>query len=324
MTIEVRALDNEIYPISDKVPSEFENYHIPGSRVISSNASFGNFLLQEMKLDGCSIVYTILRAEKEVSFRISSPEPILHGWVALKGDFEHNINGETVIIKESGFNFIYTPRLNATSLFKEGHDYVAIKLFYPSNFVLQQLSYFPALARFKEDLEHEKLSVISHKPEFLTPLMFDQIHQLLHSPYSPNVVRFHSDIMNQLLVLMLKEVAEERVGNNKYSLQYIESVHAAKSFIDSHLSHHYTIPQIASKVRINQQKLKKGFKEVFGLGVYGYQLQERLKIAKAELEQTRKSIKEISRNAGYKRANNFSAAFKKKYRIHPFEVRKNN
>ncbi len=107
-----------------------------------------------------------------------------------------------------------------------------------------------------------------------------------------------------------------------------ELIYAAKEFIDSHLSTHYSILQIAREIGINEQDLKKGFKELFGKGMFEYLLSERLTIARVKIEDTTKPVKEIAYAAGYKSAGNFSTAFKKKFGKNPLawrrDYKKNN
>ncbi len=201
------------------------------------------------------------------------------------------------------------------------NEYVSIFLVYPNDFIRQQLAYFPSIENLKYLIE-KQISAISSSPTFMSAKMFDCVHTILHSPYSETTHRFHTDIGKHLLRLMLQEVTRAGHTEFKYSLEYLERIHAAKNYIDSNLLRHNTIHQIARKVGLNEIKLKRGFKEVFGKGLYGYRKQERLKIAKAALEQTTKPIKEISKSTGYKSSNNFSIAFKKLFGISPSQIRK--
>lgn len=324
MNIEVSTLDFKSYPLSDNVSKDLEGNHIPGSKVIYSQGAFGFLFSQEITLNMCSILYSILHAEEKLLLNITFPEPLVQGRLMLKGSFNQNVNGETVSFKEGQFYLTHISTKTWTSLLEEQKDYILLDFNYPSDFILQKLAYYPALEKFKEDVLTKKSSLITNTGIYITAHMFNLADQILHSPYSSSTKRFHTDIMKEVLTRMLEEAVKESPANLKYSLENIENIYAARSYIDSHLSHHDTIFQIARKVGLNEQKLKKGFKEIFGIGVYGYSKQERLKIAKAELEQTRKSIKEISRNAGYKNANNFSISFKKAFGISPLQIRKRN
>jgi AraC-like DNA-binding protein len=94
-------------------------------------------------------------------------------------------------------------------------------------------------------------------------------------------------------------------------------IRAAKAFIDVHLPQHFSIARIAMEVGVNEQALKKEFKEIYGMGLYAY-LQDRiLDKSRAQLEKTNRLVKQIAREAGYNNPNNFSAAFKKKFGLSP-------
>ena len=93
----------------------------------------------------------------------------------------------------------------------------------------------------------------------------------------------------------------------------IECIQQAKDFISVDLAKHYTIPEISLQVGISRTKLKAGFKEVFGMGIYEYQHEQKLLKAKYLIENTNKTLKEISHSTEYKYVNNFGVAFKKRF-----------
>ncbi|PZR18224.1 MAG: hypothetical protein DI539_16605 [Flavobacterium psychrophilum] len=73
---------------------------------------------------------------------------------------------------------------------------------------------------------------------------------------------------------------------------------------------HYTIPELAEKVSLPEKKLKKAFKQVYGMGVYQYLRELRLEKAKQLLLEGR-SLQMIIRSIGYKSESHFSKAFTK-------------
>jgi AraC-like DNA-binding protein len=96
----------------------------------------------------------------------------------------------------------------------------------------------------------------------------------------------------------------------------IECIHAARNMILQDV-HHRTIRQIAEASMLSPTKLKKGFKMIFGTGLFEYFETIRLEKSKEMMSDRNKSLKEISKAIGYKHANNYSKAFKKKYGISP-------
>jgi len=93
----------------------------------------------------------------------------------------------------------------------------------------------------------------------------------------------------------------------------IECIKKAKDFIDANFKRHHPISEIAAYAGISQTRLKKGFKEIFRKGLYEYLHEGALLKATSLLENTDKTIKEISRTIGYKYPNNFCIAFKKRF-----------
>ena len=102
----------------------------------------------------------------------------------------------------------------------------------------------------------------------------------------------------------------------------IECLHKAKQLIHKDPSKHYTIPEIARHVGFSTSKLKTGFKKLFGMGLYKYLQQQRMEKGKHLLENSEKTLKDISRSLGYRYSNNFSTSFKKLFGIPPEGWRK--
>ena len=108
----------------------------------------------------------------------------------------------------------------------------------------------------------------------------------------------------------------------KIRQQDAECIHMAKDIISKNLRQHITIRDLAQEVGLNQFKLKQGFKQIFGMGVYTYLYQARMEKAKELLEDTDKSLKEIAAITGYKRISSFIRSFKRIYKQSPALWRK--
>jgi len=104
----------------------------------------------------------------------------------------------------------------------------------------------------------------------------------------------------------------------------IECINKAKDFIDANFKRHHPIAEIATYAGISQTRLKAAFKEIFGKGLYEYLHEGAMLKARSLLENTNKTIKEISHIIGYKHPNNFCAAFKKRFGKAPRKWRIDN
>ena len=125
-----------------------------------------------------------------------------------------------------------------------------------------------------------------------------------------------------LEVCLLKKTDQRKQNTMSLTQHDIECLYAAREMIAADISRHYTIEQIAVHVGLSATKLKKGFKELFKTTLFEYLETERMEKAKELMRSTDKSLKQISRLAGFRYMNNFNKAFKRTFGVSPHEWRK--
>ncbi|SDI69201.1 helix-turn-helix domain-containing protein [Chryseobacterium jejuense] len=132
-----------------------------------------------------------------------------------------------------------------------------------------------------------------------------------------------SKILN--LLLLIFEFAKNKETKKKTSINTYEihKLMEVKEFIEGNLKSFYTIEQLSIKFGINEFKLKNGFKELFGDGVFHYASKLRMKEALYLLKNSDFSIKEIAYHLGYASPSSFSVAFKNEVGVGPSYYRKN-
>jgi AraC-like DNA-binding protein len=79
--------------------------------------------------------------------------------------------------------------------------------------------------------------------------------------------------------------------------------------------------ELSRLVGLNQFKLKKGFKALFGCSVFGHLHARRMEEAKRLLLERNTPIGEVARYCGYQYVQHFSTAFRKKYGVTPGSLR---
>lgn len=95
----------------------------------------------------------------------------------------------------------------------------------------------------------------------------------------------------------------------------------ARDYLIQHMEVPPSLTQLARVAGINEYKLKRGFKEMFGTTVFSYLAESRLELAKIDLLEAQKSVTEIAFELGYSSVQHFSAAFKKKFGVAPSQLR---
>lgn len=99
--------------------------------------------------------------------------------------------------------------------------------------------------------------------------------------------------------------------------QDIRAIHAAKDIIKNNPRKHLIIAAIAKQVHINELKLKYGFKQLYGMGLFTYLTNIRMNHARKMLRKKDVSVKQVAIDSGYKFISNFITAFKRKFGYTP-------
>ncbi|KEQ23151.1 helix-turn-helix transcriptional regulator [Paenibacillus tyrfis] len=187
--------------------------------------------------------------------------------------------------------------------------------------------------RFDPVLWNEFLHDLKIRPEQrfvcmeapISPAMRAVAQQLACNPYRGMTERLYMEGKAlELLALYLR--AAEAVTKPSSCLKPcdVKCIHEARDILIHRLDHPPSLVQLARMVHINEQKLKSGFKEVFGTTVFGFIRQQRLEKAKQLLEMDKISVSEASSLVGYSNFSHFASLFRKTYGFNPSLYGKNN
>lgn len=83
-----------------------------------------------------------------------------------------------------------------------------------------------------------------------------------------------------------------------------------------------SISLLSKRVGLNTDKLKRGFKLLFGVTPGEYSLRHRMTVGRRLIEETELSIKEVATAAGYSHHASFATAFKAAYGVQPSTIRR--
>ncbi|RBQ07757.1 helix-turn-helix domain-containing protein [Pedobacter miscanthi] len=125
----------------------------------------------------------------------------------------------------------------------------------------------------------------------------------------------------ELIIVYLHQGEEKQAVTFKQ--EDINKIMLAKQLVEQDLQKPNSLIELSRKAGINDYKLKKGFKELTGHTVFGYLYKIRMEKAHYFLSKEKKTVNEVAFLVGYKNAQHFIAAFKKKYNILPGSLNKN-
>jgi AraC-like DNA-binding protein len=101
-----------------------------------------------------------------------------------------------------------------------------------------------------------------------------------------------------------------------------EQLERARDILIENLENPPSLSELAKQIGLNTYKLKKSFKEVFGVPVFKYLQNERLNTAHGLIRDGRMTVQEAAWEVGYDSLSSFSNAFARKFGFRPSEIRR--
>lgn len=156
---------------------------------------------------------------------------------------------------------------------------------------------------------------------FDTPeLLYQLAKKIFDEGFSaqPNDLVIEADVLNILTEFISIVHRPAQINNSTKDKRLLLE---AKQMMAQNLAHSWSIDEISRKLGFNKQKLKQGFKAEFGIPVYGFLQQQRLKTAYNLLAQNDLNITEISLAVGYANPSHFAYLFKRHYGYSPSKIK---
>ncbi|WP_338874830.1 AraC family transcriptional regulator [Spirosoma sp. SC4-14] len=219
-------------------------------------------------------------------------------------------------------NLSYRPSADVCSRFETGHhQYVGIQLT-ETFFCRFADESSPTLAQLFTHLVQQRATAASVRNlPFTASLQTDLIHLTQIGHRHPLKRLYLETVVIDLLRQQIGQ-ADAQYSHRPTSLKAsdIDKVYAVKELLDTDPLAPYSLLQLARTVGLNDYKLKKGYRELFGTTVFGYLNSLRMNYAHQLLRDTDKTIYEVAMQLGYSETHHFSAAFKRTFGYLPSRI----
>ncbi|WP_431213603.1 helix-turn-helix domain-containing protein [Puia sp. P3] len=313
---------NDALPFSTEIPTELRSHFIPGSMVQAASNGYGKLLLQELPSAAGPIYYHAYHINRKTVFRMQDEGPFFSACIALQHESRLEVERHgAVLLREGQYNIIYSPVFDFTSSHEGGREYISIRLQYSLPILEEWAPYFPILQCFLEKVRAGRFAMLSEDNSFLTREIQDMIYRLIHHSRERAFNPLYFDLLARTLLFHLLRQSAQQQPRSPYSNQEINGIHEAREMICKNIRYHYKIGEIAQKVGMNEFKLKNGFRQTYGDGLYEYLVSERMLAARNLLADPNRNIKEIAALTGYKTVNSFIKVFKRRFNKTPGEFR---
>lgn len=280
---------------------------ITGSKQSFYSSEIGFLLLQEYRNADFSLGYITVRFLKKTKIGL---EKILTGMkfqAALKNDLSILEAGVKHILKSGHFRLSEDREKIEEMIISRDNDHRLLYITFSPEMLKK-------LGIKESDLAMNTKGVIREE-------MSDTILNLFNAPYRTEFLPFYyENKVRELLFEAMISGGKIKAGNG-LTLKETEAIYAIDSIIGTNIVEHHTIDQLSKQSGLSLYKLKKGFRELFGTGLFERLLERRIEHAKKLLAETDKPIKEIAALIGYARLTSFITAFKKRTKKTPREYR---
>jgi AraC-like DNA-binding protein len=174
--------------------------------------------------------------------------------------------------------------------------------------------------------EYIKQNLANANKEELTP----ELTKLLKEIYQSDITTMLGQLVLQNRSLLLVEKYLHNFflqwfpdsKNVKINKNDLERLAVIEDILSGESDNFPTIEKLSKMAMMSSTKLKKRFKEVYGMKLYEYFNHNRLQKAKGLLETGEATVKEAALEIGFANLSNFSKAFKKEFGFLPKQLKK--
>lgn len=326
MRVTVKDKDNVTLFEGEYPSRELETALYNGNGALQKSCSTLNHT--EVKMEGVNILYGEVALRSPIRILAELPRPSIDMYFLLEGESKLRLQGDkkTVGITGNHHNIGYAPSCvgEFTMLGNTVHRMLEIQM--SDDFFMRLIDEdCPTLSRFASNIEKQQVARIAPNNLVITPKMRSAIGEIMSSNRKGRMLHLYLEAKLLELFTMQIEQCEYLYGDSvpKTSLKKgdIDKLHAAKERLEHALYEPPTLLALAREVGINDFKLKKGFRELFGTTVFGYVNDIRMEQAHTMLLDENKTVTEVADALGYSEPHHFSKAFKKKYGYPPRELK---
>lgn len=326
MDITITTQEKERVQFSPVIPSADSPIAVPGAKGVEATLNFGALRLYEIECPGFKIWYNNYHISRRTYLYLSVKSPLLAFHASIKNTLHCKLEGLTeVTLLQGQYNLSCGPFINTVAWFDANQLYTTFSIHFTQEYLSKFATHFPLLGELLKKAEHGLPGMMSRYHGQMTPEMNTLIKKILGCSYEGDIRNLYLEAkVQELLLLALEQTAsaEEKTADIVLRPYDIEKIREAHDYLLRNMENPCTLIELSHKVGINDFKLKKGFKKLYGTTVYDFLIDARMEKAKLLLLETDTPVHDIAFITGYKNLSSFITAFKKKTGYSPGSFKK--
>ncbi len=284
--------------------------------------------------------------EKNNAQSLSQETPIEDGFYVLR--FINDKDSKEQIIREVNSSFIqfhFCIKGSATFSFNEGayqlpiRDENSLLLYNPQRDLPMNLelasetwlitvlisikkfhSLFSREANFIHFLSDDNKDRKYYKDGNVSPSMAIVLNQLINYSLHPSIQELYFKGKSyELLSLYFNRPADVDIEQCPFLVDEdnVQKIKRAKQIIIGRMDNPPTLSELSEEIGLSLNKLKEGFKQIYGDSVFSFLFDYKMEVARQLLETGSHNVNEVGLKVGYSTASHFISAFKKKFGTTP-------
>ncbi|KOY15823.1 helix-turn-helix transcriptional regulator [Paenibacillus xylanivorans] len=289
--------------------------------LLSAEAGSGN-IKRVTTYSGIEIVHSQIEYHEPYPTYFASDIPIIELQFALSGARYVDISGQEYTLSTGQGALIMMRDFEAWFHPPAKENYTSFALGIPIslfNYAGAHLATSQCI-RFQDILGHRIFKPIVFQLDHRIRTMIDSLIVELNNPYRSSLMMEATalEILNRFMI-QLFDLAPIPVG---FSREDIRKLHTAREIMENCMVDPPSLLALSKQVGLNDFKLKKGFKALFGTTVFEYLRQIRLDSAMKLLRNQENNVTEAAIAVGYSNISAFSQQFYRKFGVKPSEMKK--
>jgi AraC-like DNA-binding protein len=218
---------------------------------------------------------------------------------------------------------LYQPAgADMTERLEAGQRYTGLSLYCRPSFLARLLhrNGIPGCALLRE-LELQDQGTVWHEIRPLSAALHYAAAGLLQSPYQHGFRLLHSEAKALDILCQVLSPAPGAIERTTATTTLVRQIDTVRRILGTQFSPIPHTCDLARRVGVSESKLKRAFKEHFGVTVFEYGLECRMRHALELLQGNTTSICQVAENVGYQHQTSFTAAFRDHFGFLPSEAR---
>ncbi len=299
-------------------PREFSTDKPLDERHTTRLTEWGNLQFNECWFDGACLLRTEFNVERHASMKLQCDSFCWLMNFVLEGELVSDNSGEQLILLQGKYHTFYCSALDMNISVQQHTKMFTICL---TRRFIRKLLGKDLMADQFESGGTEPLTLVA-SDGYLGGRFSTIIKEILKADQPPYIRRIYLEAkILELLSLQLVNLENNQDVPENFSREDVSRLNEAKQIVAQNLQTPCSLIELARKTGLNDFKLKRGFKTLFGTTVFGYLAELRMETG-FQLLKEGKSVNEVAEAVGYKNSQHFTVAFKKKFGMLPSQVAK--